>query len=105
MKFLVTKRLFLMTLKSYGFINKVGEAMASGIVVIGDKTAFNAIPDFKTNVHGIIANDSEAMLNAVERLVKDIELLDSIKKNARLISICHLKWKNKLGFFAKLLNI
>ena len=91
--------------KSYGFINKVGEAMASGIVVIGDKTAFNAIPDFKSNVHGIIANDSGAMLDAVERLTKDIELLDSIKKNARLISISHLRWKTKLVFFTKLLNM
>ena len=29
--------------KDYGFINKVAESMASGLIVIGDSSAFNSI--------------------------------------------------------------
>lgn len=89
--------------KSYGFINKVGEAMASGVAVIGDSTAFNAIEGFQNNIHGIIANSPSEMVLAAEKLASsdNISILDNIKIKARNLSTLHMKWSNKLALIEK----
>lgn len=85
--------------KSYGFINKVGESMAAGVPVIGDKSAFNGIKGFQNNRHGIVANTAEAMCAAVNNICQDQALLDGLKINARELALAELNWKAKKNVF------
>lgn len=92
--------------KSYGFINKVGEAMASGLVVIGDESAFNAIRSFKNWEHGIIANSAAEFIIAVQYLVDsdNSARVANIKENARGLAIRELRWNNKMDFFESIIT-
>lgn len=81
--------------KSYGFINKVGEAMASSLIVIGDVTAFNAIDGIISKKNCLIANNAVQFIEAIELIVNDKELRELISSNARALAIKELKWNTK----------
>lgn len=82
--------------KNYGLINKVVEAMAAGVPVVGDSGSFNGIPGFKHGRQGIIANTAENMASAV------LNLLDSPKKyfqlaySARNLVRNHFLWEDRI---------
>lgn len=78
--------------KSYGFINKVGEALASGLVVIGDKTAFNAINGVQDHHNCLVANSSDDFINAINMCLNNKELCYEISHNAQLLAVKELQW-------------
>lgn len=90
--------------KSYGFINKVGEAMAAGCLVIGDRTAFNAINGFQNGVHGIVANDADSMNKSIKFFINNPDRLHEIKVNARELAIKSLCWEGKSQMFLDILT-
>lgn len=80
--------------KSYGFINKVGEALASGLVVIGDDTAFNAISGVEHKKNCLIANNSEGFIKAIEECLYDLDLCRKISSNAQNLARSEFKWSD-----------
>lgn len=93
--------------KSYGFINKVAEAMASGIVVVGDRTAFNGMNNFCAGTHGIVFETSEDLIKIICGLIDSTEgdqYLYSIKSNARQFANENFHWANKKSVLEALLS-
>lgn len=95
--------LFAPIFKNHGFINKVGEAMAAGVVVIGDESAFNAIEGFQAGVHGLSANSGEEMEASAKRLFEDGELFAALKMNGRVLAERVLRWEGKKAAFGSAL--
>jgi glycosyltransferase involved in cell wall biosynthesis len=69
--------------KGFGLITKVIEAMASGLIVIGDETAFNGIEGFINMKHGIIANTAIKFIEMITLVVSNVENFAFIRFNAR----------------------
>lgn len=91
--------LFAPIFKNHGFINKVGEALAGGVVVIGDDSAFNAIEGFVVNTHGLSANTGVEMVALAKRVHNDVALFDALKQNGRRLAEKSLRWKSKRAIF------
>ena len=81
--------------KSYGFINKVGEAMASGKVVVGDVSAFNAIDGIESGKNCFIANTALEFRERIGTLLKDPNTLCSVGRSARELAFKRLRWDSK----------
>lgn len=88
--------------KGYGFINKVAEAMACGLLVIGDKTAFNGMESFENYHHGIIANNSSEFIAAMNDFSNEPTKYSQLRKNAVTFSRNHFAWNEKLKTFLKI---
>ncbi len=83
--------------KNYGVINKVLESMASGVPVIGDRTAYNGIPGFENGTHGIIANSAEEMAAHAKRLLDDPVAYQLIATHARTLMQQSFSWESRIG--------
>lgn len=57
--------------KSYGFINKVAEALAQGIPVVGDNSAFNGLEAAIDAGAGFVANNADDMASRIIELLSD----------------------------------
>lgn len=82
--------------KGYGLINKVLQAMAAGTLVVGDKTAFNGIPYFENNRHGLVANTKIEFIESIVRAINEPTYLKQIRVNARTHMIKHFSWKDRI---------
>ena len=73
--------------KGYGLINKTVEAMASGVVVIGDKTAFNGIENCISYKNCILAEKVDEFTDSLDFVFNKSSKteLDTIGFNARLL--------------------
>lgn len=85
--------------KDYGFINKVAEAMASGLVVVGDRSAFNGIHDVVDGEHVMIASDPKEFIFAVSSLLKNRANSTRIGSNARQLAIRQFSWTSRRQIF------
>jgi glycosyltransferase involved in cell wall biosynthesis len=90
--------------KGYGLINKVVEAMAAGLVVVGDQTAYNGIPGFVAGEHGVVANDAAQMRVAVTRLLEKPTERDAIARAARALVRKEFSWSSRWGLFERLIE-
>lgn len=81
--------------QGYGFINKVGEGMAAGLVVIGDKTAFNGIRGFRDGVHGVVADTSDAMLAVAREMLDDPARTLEIRRQAKALARREFSWQGR----------
>lgn len=82
--------------KDYGVINKVLESMASGVPVIGDRTAYNGIPGFEDGTHGIIANSAEEMAARAKQLLDDAVAYQLIASQARRLMQRSFSWESRI---------
>jgi glycosyltransferase involved in cell wall biosynthesis len=57
--------------KSYGFINKVAEALVLGIPVVGDRSAFNGLEAAITAGAGFVADNADDMAARIVELLSD----------------------------------
>ena len=91
--------------KGYGVINKVLEAMASGHVVIGDETAFNAIRGFRPTTHGLVANDCTAFINNLRRILSsDNNAYTQMRIEAKNLISSHHRWRNTYQSISEMLE-
>lgn len=86
--------------KDYGFINKVAEAMASGMVVIGDKSAFNGMEGFESGRHGWVANDADAFMNLMIETLDNKRIAERIGFSAQAYAKENFSWRSR----AEILN-
>lgn len=91
--------LFAPVFRKHGYINKVGEALASGVVVIGDITAFGAIPNFKSNTHGIVANTGDEMILEAEGISRSAERFHGFRLRGRELALECLQWHSRSSAF------
>ncbi|MEZ6096157.1 MAG: glycosyltransferase [Pirellulaceae bacterium] len=82
--------------KGYGLINKVVQAMAAGTLVVGDRTAFNAIPDFESGIHGMVAETPLDFQNAIETAFTQPDLANQIRRAARELMGAHFRWGTRV---------
>ncbi len=78
--------------KGFGLINKVVEAMAAGCLVLGDKTAFNGIPDFQAGVHGRVVEDAEAFAAQIVEVLGDSDFVQQQREAGRELVRRHFDW-------------
>jgi hypothetical protein len=81
--------------KSYGFINKVGEALASGLIVVGDITAYNAINGIEHNKNCFVANNKVEFIKILNQIESNISNFAHISIEGKKLAIKSLKWENK----------
>lgn len=81
--------------KKYGFINKVAEAMAAGLVVIGDESAFNGMDGFVPGVHGIVARNADSFSASIIAMCRKKELSAEIGAAAKYFAKENFSWASK----------
>lgn len=83
--------------KSYGYINKVGEALASGMIVIGDYSAFNGIDGFLGGMHGLVAEDDMQFRKAIQFVSQEFynNCLRELRVQARELANASIRWKSR----------
>lgn len=81
--------------KGYGIINKVLEAMASGCLVVGDRTAFNGIEGFEGGEHGMIAETAEEFAEKVCQCLESDDYLNDVRSLGRELIRRQFSWKTR----------
>ena len=87
--------------KKFGFINKVAEAMASGLVVIGDESAFNGMNDIDSS---LFSNDAKSFTSNIINLLDDSEVWYSYHNNFKNYALKHFSWSSRNKGFENFLN-
>lgn len=90
--------------KNYGLINKVVESMAAGIPIVADKGSYGCIPGFKDGVHGLVANDTAGMIEAINSLLDSEEKRIKMSGEARALIAKHFKWETRVESIDKKLS-
>ena len=81
--------------KGYGLINKVVQSLAAGTIVIGDPTAFNAIPGFQAGKHGIVADSPSEFVRLLTQVFERPEQFEEIRTAARQLMVDHFQWETR----------
>jgi glycosyltransferase involved in cell wall biosynthesis len=78
--------------KGYGLINRVVQSMAAGTVVIGDKSAFNAIPGFEAGKHGFVADQAEDFKDLLLEAFSNPDRTNEVRNAASELIRKHFQW-------------
>lgn len=68
--------------------------MASGLVVLGDKTAFNAIDKVEHTVNAFVIDESIEWVRILEN-PGVVQKINSMKLKSRELAVKQLNWNNK----------
>jgi glycosyltransferase involved in cell wall biosynthesis len=82
--------------KGHGRINKVVEAMAAGVPVVGDATAFHDLEGFQAGLHGVVADGWSGLAPAVSALLSEPGRRLEIAQAARALASTHFRWNDRL---------
>lgn len=83
--------------KGYGLINKTIDAMSSGKIVLGDKTAFNGISGVLNEVNCLIAESPDDFIQSLEKVFNNFsknDIFNMGNKASQLISDQFILEKN-----------
>lgn len=81
--------------KGYGFINKVAEAIAAGVPVVGDISAFNGIESIIETGGGHVANRWPEFLDRLCNLLDRPDLYHSSSRACIEFASEHLDWSSR----------
>lgn len=87
--------------KSYGFINKVAEALMVGIPVVGDPSAFNGMKGALDVGGGLSAGSAQEFADACVRLLNDDNRWLASSRQARQFAVAELSWEAKREDFLR----
>lgn len=90
--------------KGYGIINKVLEAMAAGVPVVGDYTSFHGIPEFKNGIHGLIGNSIEEFKKSIFEIFSSPDKRNDIALSARDLVKKHFNWSNRINYLEQIIS-
>lgn len=90
--------------KCYGFMNKVAEALAQGIPVVGDPAAFNGLEDALRVGAGFAAEDDAEMTERIVNLLANDELWWLASHSATNYAKENLSWSNKRSTLISLIE-
>ncbi len=81
--------------KDCGIVNKVIEAMAAGLVVVGFKKTFSGIPQAKSGVHFVEASDYEDMGHSIINLLDNTVSCGELKTAAHQLAKKYYTWSTR----------
>ncbi len=81
--------------KNFGLITRTLEAMAAGVVVIGDRGAFNGIPRFADGTHGFIAETRSEVVRILVRLFSGEISRSAVAAAARTMIVSDFQWAER----------
>lgn len=81
--------------KTYGFINKVAEALALGIPVVGDASAFNGLEPSVTAGASSVANSADSFRTQVKDLLLDDRRWLEASAAGQRFADQHLRWESR----------
>ena len=81
--------------KGYGLINKVVQCLAAGTIVIGDPTAFNAIPGFVAGKHGVVADSPSQFVKLLTQVFEQPERFEDVRVAARQLMLENFQWETR----------
>lgn len=90
--------------KDYGFINKVAESLASGVPVVGDKSAFNGMNSVIGSGCVFEANNSSEFRDNIVRLLSDEKLWYQASSVAIKEARGNFSWQSKKSLLTSLLK-
>lgn len=82
--------------KCIGVINRTLEAMASGVIVVGEPGAFNGIDGFQHGKHGFIANNTREAADYLKIVLSNESVRNEIKTSARELVELKFNWKKRI---------
>lgn len=88
--------------KSCGIVNKVIEAMVSGLAVVGFQKTFAGLNGAKKDVHYISVNDYQSMGYAVVDLLQDSLRCKAIKNEAHTFAADNYSWRSRRKLYEKM---
>ena len=84
--------------------NKILEAMALGIPCITTPDVANALR-LEVDTHVLVAENAQAFVDAIEKLLNDSNTYDSLKNNAKSFVAQHYKWESVTAPLIDLLKL
>lgn len=81
--------------KNFGLITRTLEAMAAGVVVIGDQGAFNGITRFVDGIHGFIAETRGEVAQTLVRLFSGEISRSAVAAAARTMIVSDFQWSER----------
>lgn len=82
--------------KSYGYINKVAEAYAAGLPVVGDHSAFNGLLDSLERGCGMAAGTADEFSRALLSYLQNDLIWRQASRAARAYGLSELAWSSRL---------
>jgi glycosyltransferase involved in cell wall biosynthesis len=82
--------------KCLGLINRTVEAMAAGVVVIGERGAFNGIVGFQDGMHGFIAENTRETVDCLVNILSNKAIKKSVSHAARNLIQSKFQWKDRI---------
>ncbi|BFU91059.1 MAG: hypothetical protein NTAFB01_22460 [Nitrospira sp.] len=85
-----------------GIVNKVIEAMAAGLAVVGFENTFAGIPQGKAGVHFVRAVDYESMGHEIVKLLDDQTRCHAIKMAAQQLAQSYYSWSSRGDLYSQM---
>ena len=85
-----------------GIVNKVIEAMAAGLAVVGFEKTFSGIPLGKPGIHFVQAMDYENMAREIVGLLNNKIRCDEIKRAGHELARKHYSWSSRKDAYAQM---
>lgn len=82
------------SVQNAGLINRVLDAMAAGVPVIGFPGPFRGIKGFQAGIHGEIAESADEMAWKILYLLSDPDKLNEFSKNSRILIRMQNTWED-----------
>lgn len=82
--------------KNFGLINKVIEAMAAGVAVVGDSGSFNGITGFENGTHGFVAESATEMSGKINTLIRNSKKRQEMALAARALVRNQFSWEERI---------
>lgn len=85
-----------------GIVNKVIEAMAAGLAVVGFEKTFSGIPLGRPGIHFVQAKDYENMGHEVIDLLTNVIRCNTIKRNGHELARKHYSWSSRQEAYSQM---
>ena len=83
--------------KCLGLINRTVEAMAAGVVVVGERGAFNGIEGYQHGVHGFVAESTHETVDCLVSVLSSKSVRESVSHAARNLIELKFQWKDRIA--------
>lgn len=82
--------------KCLGLINRTVEAMAAGVVVVGERGAFNGIEGFRHGVHGFVAESTRETVECLVKILSNESVRRSVSHEAFNLIQSNFQWTDRI---------
>ncbi|MCL0066623.1 glycosyltransferase family 4 protein [Thermodesulfovibrionales bacterium] len=82
--------------KCLGLINRTVEAMAAGIIVIGERGAFNGIEGFQDAIHGFVAESTGDVVDCFLHVLSDKSVRKFVSHAAHNLMKSKFRWTDRI---------